>query len=499
MHKTKRFILGVTIFLIIYLTLFILGHNDKKDAYMEYLDYVKKESVLNEDLLSDILKNQISYFISDLFFLESVVLRNESQLDTVEQELERFIEFKKIYNKIEILDMSGHEIVKVDSDNNEFNYTRAVEDKRNQSYYKYLVNNSNSVYLSIVDMNKAYSHTNYQFQSSARVVKRIERGQNESFALVLDFTLEHILNLISEYNATSEGQIFVLDENGKCLNLNDKINSNYVHNNSDSISKLFDQFNLKEISKDGYVLTDNKLIFLVRKSKFDSNLFDRNVKIVDDMNIYFLQVFEIPEEYWWTTESNKVLLLYKEVVETPGFIIVSLILVYIFLNYVLGIRKSVNELKDKNEIDAITGIFSRSGGIEKIEYTLNNLEASSTHFLCFIDLDDFKYINDTFGHNEGDKALMNFSICVVKSIRKNDVFLRYGGDEFIIFLPDINKQIAEKVYSRIDYEIAKFNNNSKINIGYSKGCIKFKKNELSVLEAIKAADIKMYEAKKNKK
>ncbi len=84
--------------------------------------------------------------------------------------------------------------------------------------------------------------------------------------------------------------------------------------------------------------------------------------------------------------------------------------------------------------------------------------ASSGHSqlaLLFIDLDDFKYVNDRLGHTVGDKLLMNVAARIRASIRADDIACRYGGDEFVVLMTKIRDEtfvssIAEKIRRRID-------------------------------------------------
>jgi len=115
-------------------------------------------------------------------------------------------------------------------------------------------------------------------------------------------------------------------------------------------------------------------------------------------------------------------------------------------------------------------------------------------FLLF-DIDDFKGINDTHGHNIGDVALRKVSSILIKNTREVDLVSRYGGEEFLLCLTNTKLQEAYNLSERIRKEITRIKiNNLNINISVSIGCIEFKKNE-SLDVAINRADKLLYQAK----
>jgi diguanylate cyclase (GGDEF)-like protein len=119
--------------------------------------------------------------------------------------------------------------------------------------------------------------------------------------------------------------------------------------------------------------------------------------------------------------------------------------------------------------------------------------------MVFIYLNKFKSINDTYGHLIGDKVLKYFSKQIQKELRKEDLLFRYAGDEFIILFENSNKKIIldkmlniQKKYNNIKFKV---NNKIKIDISFSFGMAKFKKNDIAK-KIIKKADENMYKNKK---
>ncbi len=122
--------------------------------------------------------------------------------------------------------------------------------------------------------------------------------------------------------------------------------------------------------------------------------------------------------------------------------------------------------------------------------------------LLFLDLDDFKSINDTFGHDNGDKALCHTANCLNSLKRDSDIVARFAGDEFVVILPSTNKNQAEIYINRVKQKLAKSPisaNNTRFFIKLSHGLSSvFEKGMDSYGILLKEADKRLYMAKKNK-
>lgn len=100
--------------------------------------------------------------------------------------------------------------------------------------------------------------------------------------------------------------------------------------------------------------------------------------------------------------------------------------------------------------DPLTGVFSRRSGEEILSMQWSAAQRNESHLaLAFIDLDHFKNINDNFGHEAGDKVLRNFAAHLSKTLRGSDSLLRWGGEEFLLLMPNTSLEEARFALDRM--------------------------------------------------
>jgi len=158
------------------------------------------------------------------------------------------------------------------------------------------------------------------------------------------------------------------------------------------------------------------------------------------------------------------------------------------------------ELDYISQHDTLTGILNRLSLYSKLENIIKTSQENHENFaVLFLDLDKFKEINDTYGHNVGDMLLKNVVHRIQSIIRKSDVFARIGGDEFIIILPDVTKEISSKISQKIidsirqSFEIKDYT----LNISSSIGISQFPQDGNRVNTLLKHADEAMYKIKES--
>lgn len=162
-------------------------------------------------------------------------------------------------------------------------------------------------------------------------------------------------------------------------------------------------------------------------------------------------------------------------------------------------RRMARELSWQANHDSLTGLASRGAFEQRAQELLDHARTgSSVHALLFMDLDQFKVVNDTCGHIAGDELLRQLSAVLKAHVRVNDMLARLGGDEFGVLLegclPPKAIEIAEKLYAAVqDFRFAWQNKN--FTIGISIGLVQISSTTESVATTMSQADLACYAAK----
>lgn len=160
----------------------------------------------------------------------------------------------------------------------------------------------------------------------------------------------------------------------------------------------------------------------------------------------------------------------------------------------------VDKLQYLSRIDDLTGLLNRRALIERLEDEVRRTQRYKTNLSIIIcDLDYFKGINDTYGHNAGDWVLQIVSNLLKKSLRNTDIVGRYGGDEFLLILPETSTQGAEEIAERIRLTVEDFDlqivDKEPIKTTLSLGIAEFNVDKEDINDLIKRADNALYRAK----
>lgn len=172
----------------------------------------------------------------------------------------------------------------------------------------------------------------------------------------------------------------------------------------------------------------------------------------------------------------------------------------------------ITRLKRLVYYDELAGILNRRGFNEeagrlfKYIYSKHGLvvnrQSDRLQFsVIFIDIDNFKKVNDIYGHNEGDKVLKHTARIMKSILRENDIYARWGGEEFVVALPQANKETAVRVAEKLcnafaDSEIELGGRVEKVTMSVG---IVMHSDETTLHQMIQKADQAMYKAKKNGK
>jgi diguanylate cyclase (GGDEF)-like protein len=217
-----------------------------------------------------------------------------------------------------------------------------------------------------------------------------------------------------------------------------------------------------------------------------SNYIEKSLQIYNAE--WFIKVSPIIA--WYNQPDNVVLVL--------AGLLISLTIFFVMRNN--------NELKTTQAVfeqmaitDSLTGIFNRRHFMEMVRISIEKSNRQNEDcFLIMFDIDKFKDVNDTYGHQTGDKVLMDITARIKTKIRPYDLFARYGGEEFIIYISNVSKEkvcdIGERL--RASFTSRKFiYDNVSLDCTASFGISKMEDYNLD--KTIRQADEALYTAKRN--
>ena len=264
-----------------------------------------------------------------------------------------------------------------------------------------------------------------------------------------------------------------------------------------------------------------ELIDIESKARLSSNEIDKLANMPELLDIYMKSsientfaelLFRLTNEKYAEKKAEKLwtaILDHKNAVNNKldrdvGILVAT-------LDYLTNVVKEISNPKislDKNienaarmaTTDPMTGLYSRNVfNIILEKEIIQSIRYKKTLSLLMIDIDDFKIINDSYGHQEGDSVIIDIVEIINTQIRKADIFARYGGEEFAIVMPETDVEEAANVAERIRSDVFNKVKREATRVSVSIGIGKLSKSINSTYGLVKSADNALYIAKKNGK
>ncbi|RMF90721.1 MAG: sensor domain-containing diguanylate cyclase [Nitrospinota bacterium] len=177
--------------------------------------------------------------------------------------------------------------------------------------------------------------------------------------------------------------------------------------------------------------------------------------------------------------------------------------------YVITLRDITEQVRLRERlrslvlIDDLTGLYNRRGFLTLAEQQLKVAQRKKQGLvLVFTDLDDLKQINDTFGHQEGDRALVDVATILKATFRQSDIIARLGGDEFVVLALEAHASRTEALTTRLQKNIKKHNTHAQrpYTLSMSIGTVRYNPEfPCSIEDLLAQADAHMYARKQNKR
>ena len=137
--------------------------------------------------------------------------------------------------------------------------------------------------------------------------------------------------------------------------------------------------------------------------------------------------------------------IHNYILTTVAIMLVILVGVFGFIKwYVRRFSQEFYEVTDKSKRDLLTGLYNKKSFEEEVKNALANRKSENVSVLLILDFDNFKHVNDNYGHQIGDEVLKAFGYILTRVFRAKDIIGRIGGDEFMVFMPDMPKSSVKR-------------------------------------------------------
>lgn len=211
-------------------------------------------------------------------------------------------------------------------------------------------------------------------------------------------------------------------------------------------------------------------------------------------------MIEEKSEVIWLLSNTLVFYVQEKAIDIAQRSYYILVLFFLLTVIILIVRYFTSRvIKDKVEYqanyDSLTGLFNRYYFYKEHDEAIRDFFQEGISFaLCMIDIDHFKTVNDSYGHDVGDEVLQFLSRTMVHTLRKNDIAVRYGGEEFLLLLRDIDSEACFHTCERLRHCVEDESKKTGVPITVSIGYAMFTKN-LSSVQHISNVDKALYASK----
>lgn len=190
--------------------------------------------------------------------------------------------------------------------------------------------------------------------------------------------------------------------------------------------------------------------------------------------------------------SHPLIYVWNTLMEFAFFVVIALLLSML--------KRALEHEKELSNTDYLTGAVNSRVFYDSLQTEINRSQRYKNPFtIAYIDLDNFKTVNDEFGHNTGNQVLRFVVNQVRKHLRKTDIVARLGGDEFALLLPETNQESAQIVLAKLQYDILAETQQNNWPVTLSIGVLTCIDTPHAAEEVVKMVDDLMYSVKRGSK
>ncbi|GAA4354517.1 diguanylate cyclase [Kangiella marina] len=263
-----------------------------------------------------------------------------------------------------------------------------------------------------------------------------------------------------------------------------------------NVDQLFDGSGLSQISEEHAIALKG-----VNGTGAEGDIFYGDESTFDNPDAYFS--IDVPNGSWVIAGKLKLNretagFAFSTILRVLGYAVALLLIVSATLLY-----RAYQVATSASYKDTLTGLPNRRYATEVMSKLLAQKGSNAKFSVIIIDLDNFKYINDTFGHDAGDYVLKRIAEILTSTLRESDYVFRLGGDEFLIVIPSVNIKehldiIVEKIKSAVSEKDYQYKG-ELIQASFSAGCGRYPDDATGLTDLLSIADEAMYEDKKSQK
>ncbi|WP_428026763.1 diguanylate cyclase [Arcobacter sp.] len=483
--KNKIYISYLSFFLAFSILLstivYFLGiyYNDNIEKFfkneVKLITELKIENLNNEIQLSTSILNSLKTNTSFLSYINNNSKNNKQY--SINLFLSLLNSNKNIY-QLRYLDSSGNEKIRIDL-NDTSNTGRIIPDidLQNKSDRYYFINTKNlkehQIFLSNLDLNIEHGKIEKPIRPMLRISTPIYSNNIFQGIIIINLGMKHILENFINSNIFN---FSIFDDNGYILYNTEKkhIFSKYLEKDKFTIQSLYNK-NINELISNKYKNIYSKELYYTKYIK------NENLYIIAEPNKIF---------------KNNIL---NEQKQYSIYFSIILFVLSFPLAFIISIYPAKMELKLQNLsiTDNLTKTFNRLKIDSILEKELYNAKRYETNFSIIIaDIDKFKNINDSYGHQIGDSVLKEFSHLLSTNIRQTDYLGRWGGEEFIIICPNTTIDYTYELAEKLRKIIEKFNFKTVKKVTASFGVSSYSMGD-DIHSLIYKSDMALYESKEN--
>jgi diguanylate cyclase (GGDEF)-like protein len=500
-------ILATLIWLIAYV-------DEKSNAALEASIVDKEMHILSAE--AKLFSTSFDEAVSDLLYLKTLILKDSNAQmtgqmlsdDIMSQNFADFLSTHSHYDQVRFIGSDGMERVRV------VNTTSGVEtvsetelqDKRAREYFiktRELIDGA--VHISALDLNVENDDIEIPYNPVIRFSTPIYNGEEAEGILVINYKLNDLLMLYKQFSEGTDSELYLLDSDGYYLVSPDP-SQTWGNSIADRSAITFGRVDplawVAMLEHDaGQVHTESGgYIFqaLSQEAVASESTVLHTVPLIayDPGRLMMVSFISKTSETGYLFSDDSMALLMRVIQRYKWFLIMAVVVMLGFFPFLLSRRFTRAKIKRFSEIDSLTGVYNRRKGFDMLEAILSDYDEQLS--ICFIDVNGLKVVNDTLGHEAGDKLLQTSAELLKQKIRNEDVLCRFGGDEFVIGFVGTTPQEAEVIWKRILEGVQRFNQTEETAfiISLSHGVSGISELSQVNLEAlIHLADERMYREK----